>query len=197
MDRVNFAEIEALEAAASGMRWEVGEGRTGDAIVIVESSDGGADEMRITRERAPASSADVEFIAHSRDDIRRLISLLRSGQTLTTQEASEMSERFRRASPEPWRVFLESDGGLGGCDVIVVSDADTQPDLYLWRGDKLAPSADFEFVAAARQAIPALVATLAPSLLRAEPESLLRVVEADLDAEQPCSTSEIRLLGLT
>jgi hypothetical protein len=54
-------------------------------------------------------------------------------------------------------VFLESDGGGSGSNVISVSDAE-EPDLYIWRGEQLASDADFEFVAAARQDIPQLLA---------------------------------------
>ena len=61
----------------------------------------------------------------------------------------EIEVRFGRASPPPWKVFLEEAGGIAGSNVIWVSDHDDEPDLCLWLNDQLAPGANFEFVAAA------------------------------------------------
>ena len=75
---------------------------------------------------------------------------------LSPVELAEIEARCRAASPAPWTAFIEADGGLGGCDVIRVSEQDNEPDLYLWFGLgllDLAPSANFRFVAAARQDI--------------------------------------------
>jgi hypothetical protein len=73
-------------------------------------------------------------------------------------------------SPAPWIPSLESDGGVGGSNVIRVSHDDDEPDLYRWHGadwafryDDVASDADFEFVANARQEIPAMLAALNPT----------------------------------
>jgi hypothetical protein len=67
---------------------------------------------------------------------------------------------------------LERDGGHGGDDVIIVSDRDDEPDLYLWFGDTLAPSDDFELVGDARQDIPELIAAIK---LRGHPWALAQL----------------------
>jgi hypothetical protein len=114
--------------------------------------------MRVTRDRKPASGEDVEFIGRVRDDIDRLLGQIHGTLQLDEVELDVIEGRCERASAAPWKVFLEDDGGVGGSNVIWVTDRDDEPDLYLWLGDELAPSADFEFVAAARQDVPALLA---------------------------------------
>jgi hypothetical protein len=70
---------------------------------------------------------------------------------------AEISRRCEQASPGPLTASLDSDGGLGGCNLITVSAEDDQPDMYLWCKDQLAADADFVFVAGARQDIPRLL----------------------------------------
>jgi hypothetical protein len=62
------------------------------------------------------------------------------------------------ASPGPWTAFIESDGEIGGSDVIRVSESDSEADMYLWMGLDPAPSAIFRFVAEACQDVSALLA---------------------------------------
>lgn len=47
---------------------------------------------------------------------------------------------------------------MGGDSVIVVSESDSEADMYLWMGPDLASSEIFRFVAEARQDVPALLA---------------------------------------
>jgi hypothetical protein len=47
---------------------------------------------------------------------------------------------------------------MGGDSVIVVSESDSEADMYLLIGRDLAPSAIYRFVAEARQDLPALLA---------------------------------------
>ncbi|HCU96946.1 MAG TPA: hypothetical protein DHU96_31215 [Actinobacteria bacterium] len=82
------------------------------------------------------------------------------GSPLPTEDATEIGMRIASASPGPWMVFLESDGGMGGDSVIVVSESDSEADIYLWLGPDLAPSEIFVFVAEARQDLPALLAAI-------------------------------------
>jgi hypothetical protein len=93
----------------------------------------------------------VEFIAHAPDDLRRLIAHVKGEQRCTRDDLHAISNRVANTAPAPWRAFLKSEGGVGGDSVIWVSEADEEPDLYLWIDLEPAPDAYFEFVAAARQ----------------------------------------------
>ena len=152
--------VSARLSAASGDRWEVVELEDGRASIEVIGASGERTEMRVTREGAPASQADVQFIGHARADVELQLLAIRGKAVLSPEEIAAMEARARAASPAPWRAFVEADGGSGGCDMIRVSDRDEEPDLYLWLGPRLAPSADFHFVACARQAIPEMLAAL-------------------------------------
>lgn len=153
-----LAAIEARLAAATGDRWQPGSDPEGVPVVYVGFPDGREDVLRITRERVPASIGDINFIGYARRDLERLIGVVRGVADLADAELDQIEARLASASPAPWRVFLEADGGIGGSNVISVSDGDDEPDLYLWRDGKLAADVDFEFVAAARQDIPDLIA---------------------------------------
>jgi hypothetical protein len=152
-----LAEIEARARAATGDRWEVVADRDAASVVHATSAEGDK-HLRITREAEPAASNDVEFIGNARRDVHRLVAGLRGPDRLSGDELDEIQRRCDGASPAPWRAFLEDDGGIGGCNVIWVSDSDDEPDLYLWLGSEIASGADFEFVAAVRQDIPDLLA---------------------------------------
>jgi hypothetical protein len=138
------------------------------AIEIASGSDGHAKvqarhgasqaELRVTRDGGPASDGDVLFIGHAFSDIPRLLEALESGSLLSAEDAAGIGLRLASASPGPWTAFIESDGGIGGSDVIRVSESDSEADMYLWMGPDLAPSAIFRFVAEARQDVPALLA---------------------------------------
>jgi hypothetical protein len=160
---IDLQAVAARVVEATGDRWELGEDASGAAVVRVRWSDGREAELRVTRDASPAGRRDVEFIAHARRDLDVLVAAVRGDQVLYGAEADEISRRLAGASPGPWRAFVSGDGGLGGCDVVSVSDSDDEPDLYIWLADKLAPSADFKLVAAARQDIPNLLAVAARS----------------------------------
>jgi hypothetical protein len=153
----------ARAAQASGDRWELDQDADDVAVVRVWWGGSHNEEMRVTRDGSTASRGDVEFIAHVRRDLGLLVAAVRGERALGSDEAGEIGARIARASPGPWRAFVSEDGGLGGSDVISVSDGDDQPDLYIWLAGKLAPSADFKLVAAARQDIPKLLAAATTS----------------------------------
>ena len=155
-----LAAIQARAEAASGARWLSGREAKGVAVVHVEFAAGPSAVMRVMRDLRPASEDDVTFIAHARDDVRRLVDAVRGIAPLSEEELRAIAARCNAASPGPWKAFLEEDGGIGGSNVIWVSDAEDQPDLYLWLGTKIAPRGDFEFVAQARQDIPRLLSEL-------------------------------------
>ncbi len=151
--------VSARLSAVSGDRWEVVKAEQGAGIEVMWAS-GQRIAMRATRELAPASQADIQFIGHARSDVERLLQAIQGKAVLSPEEITWIEARCRAASPAPWRAFIEAEGGLGGCDMIQVSDQEDEPDLYLWLGPNLAPSADFRFVASARQDIPHLIAVL-------------------------------------
>jgi len=155
--------ISARLSAVSGVRWEVVELDGGRLGVEVIFADGHRTEMRVTRDSTPASKVDVQFIGHSRSDVELLLLAVRGKMVLSPEEIASIEARCRAASPASWRAFIEADGGIGGCDVIQASDQDDELDLYLWFEPglvDLAPSADFRFVASARQDIPDLIAAV-------------------------------------
>ena len=158
MSEIDLPAIQRRLAAATGDRWELNPNTVGGPAVDVQFQGGGHEVLRVKRDQAPAGINDVEFVAHARRDLERLVEgEQNAAAALTNVELAEIRARCVRASPVPWTAFLESDGGIGGCNVIRVSDGDHEPDLYLWLGDALAPDADFEFVSAARQDIPNLL----------------------------------------
>ena len=99
------------------------------------------------------------FVAHAREDVLRLVATIRASERLGDAELDAIAARAEAAGPAPWDVFLEADGGLGGCNLIWIGGAqhEDEPDLYLWRGDDLAPDADWVFIAQAREDVPRLV----------------------------------------
>lgn len=153
---IELGKIEARAADATGVRWEPGT-KDGRSVVSIDLGDGSALQLSVSRERVAASEQDVDFIAHARDDVQTLLAFLCDEVPLSSARLEDVARRCDQASPAPWTVFLESDGGVGGGSVIWVSDADREPDLYLWMGSDPAADADFEFVAAIRQDLPRLV----------------------------------------
>lgn len=154
---VEINEIDARAAAATGVRWELGSTEDGRSVVSIDVGDGSTLQIAVAREGDAASEQDMDFIAHSRDDVQTLLAFLRDEAPLSAARLEGVASRCDQASPAPWKVFLESDGGIGGGSVIWVSDADGEPDLYLWMGSEPAADADFAFVAAIRQDLPRLV----------------------------------------
>jgi hypothetical protein len=88
-------------------------------------------------------------------------------EALTEAELSEMERRTEAAAPGPWVAFLETRGGVGDCSVIQVGRGnDIDDEIYVRRfiGTKelVSPNpqldSDIEFIAAARQDMPRLIA---------------------------------------
>jgi hypothetical protein len=158
LNEQELTEIEARAAATTGLGWSAGRLGDGAPAVVVRLSDGSSEQLDVTRERDRAIDDDVLFIAHARRDVERLIAAHRGGTPIAETELDDIDSRCARASPGPWKAFLETEGGLGGSNVIWVSERDDEPDLYLWYRGSMASDADFEFVASARQDIPRLVA---------------------------------------
>ena len=149
--------IEARAQAATGERWRIERESNGIATVLVHHRDGSTSNLRLTHDADPAPAADVAFVAHSRDDLDRLVRAVRGQVALSAEDARWIADRCDRASKGLWRVFLESDGGMGGSNVIWIGESNYAPDLYLWLDSRIAPDEDFVFVAHARQDIPRLL----------------------------------------
>ena len=87
--------------------------------------------------------------------------------TLTDAELNEMERRAAAAAPAPWIAFMESRFGTGGASMIQVGQpSDVDDEIYVRRciGSKQLASpneqldADIDFIAAARQDVPRLIA---------------------------------------
>ena len=150
-------EIRARWEAVRDIAIEIADGPGGHASVLARDG-AGRSELCVMRDGDRASDGDVLFIGHAVSDVPRLLAALESGSLLSAEDAAVIGMRIASASPGPWTAFIESDGGIGGSDVIRVSGSDSEADMYLWMGPDLAPSAIFRFVAEARQDLPALVA---------------------------------------
>lgn len=148
-------EIRARWEAVRDTAVEIAAGPDGHARLLAGHGAGQV-ELCVTREGDPAGDGDVLFVGHVFSDIPRLLEVLESGGLLAAEDAVGIGMRIASASPGPWTAFIESDGGIGGSDVIRVSDSDSEADMYLWMGPDLAPSAVYRFVAEARQDLPAL-----------------------------------------
>jgi len=80
-------------------------------------------------------------------------------EPLTDTELAELDSFAAQASPAPWVAF--GGPGIGGPDFIRLGgNDDGQPDMYVTHEDRPAPLADLDFIAAARNYIPRLIAEL-------------------------------------
>ncbi len=73
---------------------------------------------------------------------------------LTDDALALMEGRAARATPGPWKAFIEGRDHTSGADFVRTGG----PDLYLFHENAVAPVEDHDFVAHARQDVPRLVA---------------------------------------
>lgn len=83
---------------------------------------------------------------------------------LSDEDLLAIEERSEAASPGPWQPFVEGRDHWGGDDFIRIGLSD-EPDMYVMRaaaGPKLTPAStpDLDFIAHARQDVPALLAEI-------------------------------------
>jgi hypothetical protein len=77
--------------------------------------------------------------------------------SLSDAELNELEALTVAASPAPW--IAQTGRAIGGPDFTMITDFDaSQPDMYVQHDDKPAPAADLEFIAAARNSVPRLIA---------------------------------------
>jgi len=155
MTRARVSELRRLLGQISGSSWHYDE--TTNAVTIDHGSS--VVSMRVMHDSMPAPPADTRFIASCRADTLYLLDRYSSRAELDPALGVEIRARYLACSPGPWVPWLESDGGLGGCNVITMG-GDNHPDLYLWIEDEPAPDPDWLFVATSHSAIPALLQLL-------------------------------------
>ncbi len=112
------------------------------------------------RERLAAASPAPWTVETDSNGVNRLVSALDGKQRSVTIEELDMIDAVAsRATAGPWTAFIEEVQPIGGPSVIWVG-GDDDPDMYLWLGTKIAPPGDVNFVAHAREDVPALVAAI-------------------------------------
>lgn len=164
-DEERLARIESALRAASGRAWSLVRGDDGAPLIRIEHRDGREETWHVSRDDGSPVPGDTAFIASCRHDLERLLTHARGGNTLTGRQLDEIGQRWANASPAPWTVYLESDGGLGGCSFVQVGPLHgDDADLYVWRDAEarshLIPDPDFKLVGIARAEIPGLLADL-------------------------------------
>ena len=160
MDDFDVAAVRRRVAAATPAPWIVVNDSRGTHIEIPNR--GPDTRVYIRRDREPADERDIEFIAHARSDVPFLLDLLLGTGMSDNAEKRlvEIETRASLATPGPWRAYLESLGGLGGCSMISVESDDYSKDMYVWLGSAIASDADIDFIANARRDVPDLVKQL-------------------------------------
>jgi hypothetical protein len=83
---------------------------------------------------------------------------------LSDEDLDAIEARCAAASPGPWTSYVEGRDHWSGDDFIRVSEADDEPDMYVSRAEagaiRPASASDLDFIAAARQDVPSLVAEI-------------------------------------
>jgi hypothetical protein len=78
---------------------------------------------------------------------------------LSDAELDAMQQRADAASRAPWRSWVEDrDHECGSSFIQVGCDDDQDDDMYVSRHDRPVSDADLDFIAAARQDVPRLIA---------------------------------------
>lgn len=77
-------------------------------MVHIQHRDGSTSILGLTHDCDPASAADVAFVAHSRDDVGRLIRAVRGQAALSAEDVQRIAVQCDQASSGPWRAFLEA-----------------------------------------------------------------------------------------
>ncbi len=148
------AELQAALDLLSSEKWVLGTKPDGEPAVAIRGL-ARATWLVARHDTLPAPVADTRFLAHSLADVIALLASIKSRTPLPAAQFEEILARHRRATPGPWALWLETDGGTGGCNVITI--ASSEADLYLWIGDALAPDEYWCVAAHAYQQIPAMV----------------------------------------
>jgi hypothetical protein len=82
-------------------------------------------------------------------------------EPLSRDELDELDTLTAAATPGPWVANVEERGGIGGDSMIELGlPGDFPPDMYVFHDRKIAPAADIDFIAAARNYMPRLIAEI-------------------------------------
>jgi hypothetical protein len=81
----------------------------------------------------------------------------RDEDAITDAEMTELERLVARASPAPWIASVEGRDHTSGDDVIPVGDP-REEDMYVNRDSRPASADDLDFIAAARNYVPKLLA---------------------------------------
>lgn len=123
-----LGEIRARCEGVRDLVIEIADGSDGRAKVLARRG-ASVVELRVMRDGDPAGDGDVLFIGHVFSDIPRLLEALETGSHLSAEDVALIRMRIAAASPGPWTPFIESEGGIGGSDVIRVSESDSEADM--------------------------------------------------------------------
>lgn len=80
-------------------------------------------------------------------------------EPLTDEELSEFEALTEAATPGPWVAMIE-EPAMAGDSMIWLGRVGFGPDMYIHHDDEIAPRADIEFIAAARNYVPRLLVEL-------------------------------------
>ncbi|MHC9291708.1 hypothetical protein ACRCUN_04530 [Mycobacterium sp. LTG2003] len=81
-------------------------------------------------------------------------------EPISDAELSAMLDRADSASKAPWEAFIEGPGDSFSSFIRVGGFDDDEEDMYVSRDKAAASDADLNFIAAARQDVPRLVAEI-------------------------------------
>jgi hypothetical protein len=82
-------------------------------------------------------------------------------QTMTSNKLEDIRARCDAARPGPWTAIIEGRDQDGGSSFIMIGKGDARAeDLHLSGYDEAVPTADYDFIANARDDIPWLLAEI-------------------------------------
>jgi hypothetical protein len=159
-DEATIAEIRTRVGRASAGPWTLTRDDRGARAIATGRPD--RRRLYIKRDLVPASEGDIAFIALARTALPRLVEAIANDETdlLAAGELEKIDAAVAAASSGLWIAFLEDKQPIGGCSMIWVGDDPNAPDMYVWLEDEIAPSVDIEFIASAREDIPALLSEI-------------------------------------
>jgi hypothetical protein len=131
------------------------------AVAIAMRTPNSVTWLTVLHDGGPAPRADVEFLAASRADVDTVLRCLQNGVPINEDRLRKIRKRLEAATTGEWVYYLESDGGLGGSNVITMEGSEA--DLYLLINGRLAPDAIWVFAALAHREISAMLAAVVVS----------------------------------
>ena len=147
---------------------------SGSSFIMVGEDQDRGEDIYVIRDSGPADASYLDLIAAARTYLPLLVEEVRTGEEQDPSEVDRVSTvlgdaeivaieaRCEAAAPGPWKSFIEGRDHDSGDDFIRVGERSDQPDMYVHRssheGTRPASAPDLDFIAAARQDVPRLVA---------------------------------------